>query len=62
MTIRGIAARRFGYYRGNYSSRTDPARGSRKCPPAPANPRNDKAESPARAGNPRLLPLRPETR
>jgi hypothetical protein len=28
---------------GNYSSRIDPAGGSRKPPPAPANPRNDRS-------------------
>ena len=45
---------------GNYSSRADPARGSRKPPPAPANSRNDRGAKPADAANPRVCPLSPE--
>jgi hypothetical protein len=38
---------------GNCPSRADPARGSRKPPPIPANPRNARVERPALGGNPR---------
>ena len=48
---------RFVYQHGNDSSRTDPARGSRKFPQVPADPRNAVAERPAHGGNPRLFPL-----
>ena len=44
---------------GNDASRADPARGSRKPSPTPANPRNARFERPALAGNPRLSPLSP---
>jgi hypothetical protein len=45
---------------GNGPSRAYPARDSRKFPRAPADPRTEASESPARAGNPRLFPLMPE--
>jgi hypothetical protein len=51
---------RFVYQHGNDSSRTDPARGSRKLPQVPADPRNAVAERPAHGGNPRLSPLNPQ--
>jgi len=46
-------------YMVNYSSRADPARGSRRPPPAPANSRNDRDAKPAYAANPRVCPLSP---
>jgi hypothetical protein len=48
-------------YQGNCLSRADPAGGRRKLPPVPANPRNDRVESPAHGGNPGLSPLLPES-
>ena len=44
----------------NGASRTDPARGSRRSPPTPANPVMAVEESPAHAANPRVSPLSPE--
>ena len=46
---------------GNYSSRADPARGSRTPPNAPACPPTTGAQDPAHAANPRVCPLSPQS-
>jgi hypothetical protein len=49
-------------YQTTDSSRTHPARGRRKAPTAPGNPRKATDERPALGSNPRLSRLSPEGR